>query len=150
MSNVATIIASAALALGASASGTLAADAQPVKSVVLVHGGFVDVDAMFRDINVTRDSRSSVLHEYELKATIDARSGAVASVDARPRVLPWQECPAAMGSAARIVGVPVAHLRQWVGENLGGATTCTHLNEALRVLEDIGYLLEVGRRSTLH
>ena len=115
-----------------------------------VHGGFVDVDAMFRDINVTRDSRSSVLHEYELKATIDARSGAVASVDARPRVLPWQECPAAMGSAARIVGVPVAHLRQWVGENLGGATTCTHLNEALRVLEDIGYLLEVGRRSTLH
>jgi pimeloyl-ACP methyl ester carboxylesterase len=36
------MIASAALALGVSASGTLPADAQPTKSVVLVHGGFVD------------------------------------------------------------------------------------------------------------
>src|SRR6201991_2502320 len=42
MSNIAAIIASAALALGVSASATLSADAQPVKSVVLVHGGFVD------------------------------------------------------------------------------------------------------------
>lgn len=42
MSNTATIIASAALALGVSASGTLAASSQPAKSVVLVHGGFVD------------------------------------------------------------------------------------------------------------
>jgi len=42
MSNARTMIASAALALGVSASGTLAADAQAVKSVVLVHGGFVD------------------------------------------------------------------------------------------------------------
>jgi len=41
MSNTKTILASAALALGVSASG-LAAAADPVKSVVLVHGGFVD------------------------------------------------------------------------------------------------------------
>jgi pimeloyl-ACP methyl ester carboxylesterase len=40
MSTTAAIIASAALALGVAASGT--AHAQPVKSVVLVHGGFVD------------------------------------------------------------------------------------------------------------
>ena len=42
MSNARTMIASAALALGVGASGTLPADAQAVKSVVLVHGGFVD------------------------------------------------------------------------------------------------------------
>src|ERR1700755_453102 len=42
MSNTAAMIASAALALGVSASGTLSAGAQPAKSVVLVHGGFVD------------------------------------------------------------------------------------------------------------
>ncbi|MBN9363574.1 MULTISPECIES: alpha/beta hydrolase [unclassified Devosia] len=41
MSNTKTFLASAALALGVSASG-LAAAADPVKSVVLVHGGFVD------------------------------------------------------------------------------------------------------------
>ncbi len=42
MSNALTLIASAALVLGASATGALAADRAPVKSVVLVHGGFVD------------------------------------------------------------------------------------------------------------
>ncbi|SJM31009.1 alpha/beta fold hydrolase [Mesorhizobium delmotii] len=42
MSNTAAMIASAALAVGVNASGTLSADAQPAKSVVLVHGGFVD------------------------------------------------------------------------------------------------------------
>ena len=41
MSNTKTFLASAALALGVSAAG-LAAAADPVKSVVLVHGGFVD------------------------------------------------------------------------------------------------------------
>jgi len=42
MSNTAALIATAALALGVGASGTLSANAQPAKSVVLVHGGFVD------------------------------------------------------------------------------------------------------------
>ncbi|TPI41924.1 alpha/beta hydrolase [Mesorhizobium sp. B3-1-9] len=42
MSTTAAIIASAALALGATASATFAAKAEPAKSVVLVHGGFVD------------------------------------------------------------------------------------------------------------
>jgi pimeloyl-ACP methyl ester carboxylesterase len=42
MSNTVKTIVAAALALGVSASGTVVANAQPVKSVVLVHGGFVD------------------------------------------------------------------------------------------------------------
>ena len=43
MSNALTMIASvAALALGVNASAALAADTAKVKSVVLVHGGFVD------------------------------------------------------------------------------------------------------------
>jgi len=42
MSNTAALIATAALALGVGASATLPANAQPAKSVVLVHGGFVD------------------------------------------------------------------------------------------------------------
>ena len=42
MSNTATMIASAAIALGVNASGALAADTAKVKNVVLVHGGFVD------------------------------------------------------------------------------------------------------------
>jgi pimeloyl-ACP methyl ester carboxylesterase len=42
MSNALAMIASAALALGVNTSAALAADAAKVKSVVLVHGGFVD------------------------------------------------------------------------------------------------------------
>lgn len=42
MSKVKALLASAAVILGLSAHATLAADSQPVKSVVLVHGGFVD------------------------------------------------------------------------------------------------------------
>ena len=42
MSNALAIIASAALALGVNVSTALAADTAKVKSVVLVHGGFVD------------------------------------------------------------------------------------------------------------
>jgi pimeloyl-ACP methyl ester carboxylesterase len=42
MSNALAMIASAAVALGASASAAVATDAANVKSVVLVHGGFVD------------------------------------------------------------------------------------------------------------
>jgi len=42
MSKTSTMVASAALAVGVNASGVLAADAAKVKSVVLVHGGFVD------------------------------------------------------------------------------------------------------------
>src|SRR5205823_4743037 len=42
MSNTLAMIASAAVALGVNASAALAADTAKVKSVVLVHGGFVD------------------------------------------------------------------------------------------------------------
>ena len=42
MSNALAMIASAALALGVNTSAALAVDAANVKSVVLVHGGFVD------------------------------------------------------------------------------------------------------------
>src|SRR5258705_6114979 len=42
MSNALAMIASAALALGVNTSAALAADAAKVKSVALVHGGFVD------------------------------------------------------------------------------------------------------------
>ena len=56
------------------------------------------------------------------------------------RVLPWRECPQAIGSAGRIVGVRVGDLRPEVRTQLVGPSTCTHLNDVLRGLEDVEWL----------
>jgi hypothetical protein len=53
-------------------------------------------------------------------------------------VLPWPECPAAAASAGRLVGHPVTDIRGVVRQDLRGVTTCTHLNDLLRSMGDIG------------
>jgi len=54
--------------------------------------------------------------------------------------VPWPECPAAVASAARLAGAPAEGLRGWVRDMFVGTTTCTHLNDTLRSLEDVAYL----------
>jgi len=55
-------------------------------------------------------------------------------------VLPWVECPQAAASAGRLAGRPVADLRPTVRAEFLGPTTCTHLTDTLRALEDVGVL----------
>jgi hypothetical protein len=99
------------------------------------------VDAMFRDAYQEPDGTLSVLHEYSVTARVERTSGRLAAVRAEPRVLPAAECPAAASSAARMVGAPLADLRQLVRRDLVGTTTCTHLNDELRSLADLPALL---------
>lgn len=99
------------------------------------------VDAWFRDSHMSDDGTETVLHEYGLVATVDAVAGRVVAVDAAVHVLPWMECPQAIGSAARVAGQPVGALRRWVREHLAGTTTCTHLNDVLRNLADVDTLV---------
>jgi hypothetical protein len=47
-------------------------------------------------------------------------------------------------SAGRLAGSPVAGLRQHVRDRFLGTSTCTHLNDTLRSLEDIPALLELA------
>jgi hypothetical protein len=47
-------------------------------------------------------------------------------------------------SAGRLAGNPVAGLRQHVRDTFLGTSTCTHLNDTLRSLEDIPALLELA------
>jgi hypothetical protein len=98
------------------------------------------VDAIFRDSYVLPDGPETVIHEYTLTARID--DGSITNCEARARVLPWVECPAAVASAGRLAGVPLAGLRRHVRETFTGTTTCTHLNDMLRALEDVPALLE--------
>ncbi|GAC1401902.1 MAG: hypothetical protein NVSMB60_17630 [Mycobacterium sp.] len=65
----------------------------------------------------------------------------MATIAADPRVLPWPECPAAADGLGRLPGTRM--------EDLGGAVprgtgSCTHLNDLLRSLADVGSL--IGRR----
>jgi hypothetical protein len=56
-------------------------------------------------------------------------------------VLPWTECPFAAASAARLDGHAVGELRELVGREFKGTTTCTHLNDLLRSLADLARLV---------
>ena len=97
----------------------------------------------FRDSYVEASDAESVLHEYLVHGTLDPDRLVVASIEAEALVLPWQECPRALASAQRIVGWPVAELRARVREELVGTSTCTHLNDTLRVLADLSALAPV-------
>lgn len=104
--------------------------------------GGAAIDVHFRDSYADPDGRETVVHEYSVSATVDTDSRTITAIDARANVLPWQECPGAIGSASRLVGHSLADLRPWVRETFVGTTTCTHLNDVLRGLTDVGVLLD--------
>lgn len=103
------------------------------------------ITAMFRDSHVGPDGTETVLHEYSLTARVDQTTQTFTSCAAVPRVLPFVECPVAAASADRMVGTHVDSVRQFVRADLRGVSTCTHLNDLLRSLGDIGTLA-----ATLH
>ncbi|HEV3130656.1 MAG TPA: DUF2889 domain-containing protein [Acidimicrobiales bacterium] len=102
-----------------------------------------EVDAHFRDSHMDADGAESVVHEYSVSAAVEGVEGRVTAMAARARVLPWMECPAAVASADRLVGMPVGELRAWVRREMTGASTCTHLNDTLRALGDVTVLASV-------
>ncbi|MGF7234353.1 MAG: DUF2889 domain-containing protein, partial [Frankia sp.] len=102
---------------------------------------FVAVDAFFRDSHVDGGGLETVVHEYSVAATIDPATMRFTDCQATIGVLPWQECPGAVGSARRLVGTPVEGLRTSIRESFVGTSTCTHLNDTLRALEDVGDLV---------
>ena len=97
----------------------------------------LQVYAMFRDTYVAADGTARVLHEYELDATVDPATGLFTDCRARPRVLPWPECPGAAASAGRLVGRAPGEVREFVTADLRGLSTCTHLNDLLRSLASV-------------
>lgn len=104
-------------------------------------GTEVAIDAMFRDTYVRGDGVETIIHEYTLLATLDRRTGRVLESRATPRVLPWQECPAAAESAGRITGMTLPELHSRVRRELQGTSTCTHLNDLLRSVADAEALI---------
>jgi hypothetical protein len=98
------------------------------------------VDAMFRDSYVTEAGLETVVHEYTFTADVDARTHVVRASEATARALPFAQCPEAAASAGRLPGTSLDDLRSRIRADFVGATTCTHLNDMLRALEDVGVL----------
>ena len=98
------------------------------------------VDAYFRDSHMDGAGEETVVHEYGVIATVDPATRTLLTVAATAHVLPWQECPQAVASAGRLVGQPVADLRRVVRREFTGTSTCTHLNDVLRLLADVEFL----------
>jgi Protein of unknown function (DUF2889) len=101
------------------------------------------VEGFFRDSHVASDGVERVVHEYTVRAAVDMGSRSFRTCDADFGSLPWPECPGALASAGRLVGVSVDGLRRRVREELTGVGTCTHLNDTLRALEDVSALIGV-------
>ena len=104
--------------------------------------GLYGVDVWFRDSHTDATGAETVVHEYAVTATVDGSSRTVRSIGAAADVLPWAECPAAVDSAARLAGHSLVDLRSWVRRTFIGTSTCTHLNDTLRGLADVGALID--------
>jgi len=100
-------------------------------------------NAFFRDSHVDGDGVETIVHEWALQARIDPVARCFLSGAARTGPLPYSECPSAAASAGRLADMPIDGLRRAVGKAFVGPSTCTHLNDTFRSLEDAGALLDI-------
>ena len=107
--------------------------------------GVGHLDCFFRDSHVDADGNETVVHEWRVAAQVDPATEEFVGCDAAMGPLPYPECPSAAASAHRLVGAPVDGLRRSVRTTFVGPSTCTHLNDTLRVMEDAGALLATLR-----
>jgi Protein of unknown function (DUF2889) len=103
----------------------------------------VHADVFFRDSCTDGDAGETVVHEYTVDTTVDPDTMVITACTADARVLPWVECPQAIGSTDRLVGWKVDDLRAEARTKLVGPSTCTHLNDVLRGLEDVHWLTDL-------
>ncbi|OBG94151.1 hypothetical protein A5697_02505 [Mycobacterium sp. E3251] len=107
-----------------------------------VDTGSAHFQAHFRDSHMDDDLVETIVHEYTVAGTLDTSRRVITEVNAEVRVLPWQECPGAIGSASRIRGMTLAELRDRIRGEFVGTSTCTHLNDTLRAIADLDALLD--------
>jgi Protein of unknown function (DUF2889) len=110
--------------------------------------GVVQVDCFFRDSFADADGVETVVHQYTVRGTVDPATSRFVSCAADAGPLPYPECPAAAASARRLEGRTVDGLRRVVRVDFVGPSTCTHLNDTLRSLQDVGGLLHGLREAS--
>jgi Protein of unknown function (DUF2889) len=101
----------------------------------------LELEVYFRDSHCDARGVETVIHEYTVTALLDAQTETVLASSATAHSLPWVECIQAEGSGDRLAGRPLRGLRPAVREDFVGISTCTHLNDTLRSIEDVRALL---------
>jgi len=94
------------------------------------------IDIGFQDSATSRDVGRIAVHEYRVQARADAATLKLLSIEAVPHVLPYRECPGAVGQVDRLIGLPLTRFRGEVPIELPGILGCTHLNDVLRSMSD--------------
>lgn len=107
---------------------------------VRFEGDAIAVETHFQDSTTARDGGRMAVHEYLVRATVDRASLVLTSLTADPRILPFGYCPAATLNVDRVVGTPVAELRQRVLVEFAKTAGCTHLNDVMRSLAEVPVL----------
>jgi len=100
------------------------------------------VDSFFRDSHVDAHGVETVVHEWHVQAEFDPATRLFVSAAAQMGPLPYPECPGAAASARRLAGMSCDGLRRAVRSSFVGTSTCTHLNDTLRSMEDVEALLD--------
>ena len=108
---------------------------------VWCRGETAEFDCFFRDSFAGADGVETVVHEYGVDGAVDPATSRFLSCAATAGPLPYPECPNALASAGRLAGISTDGLRRTVRDGFVGPTTCTHLNDTLRSLEDVAALL---------
>lgn len=103
--------------------------------------GVIRIDSAFQDSAPRPTGGRAALHEYRLGATADPDTLELLTLEPEARVLPFRECPGAIGNARALVGSSLPAIRESVLSDLRGPKGCTHLNDALRALADVPKLL---------
>jgi len=99
------------------------------------------VEIYFRDSHMSPEGLETVVHEYTVLTAVDINTHTIVASGVTAHTLPWLECIEAEASGDRLVGRSLRGLRQDVRQEFVGITTCTHLNDSMRSLEDVRALI---------
>jgi len=104
--------------------------------------GVLRIDSAFQDSAKRKSGERVAIHEYNLIATVDAKTLEILSLEPEARILPFPECPGAVHNTQRLIGSLIGDIRDEVLANLRGTQGCTHLNDALRALAEVPKLAD--------
>jgi len=109
----------------------------------------IHVESAFQDSAAAPSGNDvrGLYHEYHLSARICEATNALTAVDVTPGSLPFPTCLGSPQNVGRLLGRSTVEFGKLVPAELPGIAGCTHLNETLKMLEDIPALAQLLRRT---